>query len=757
MKKTYKLLLLLLSFICLFIVFRLEGSFPTLITSFNMDSAFSFSLENGFYAKDIQVALSLDSPHAEHFQIHYTQDGSLPDLSSPLYEKPLSFKSGKELQAITLKAVVSRNEKILGGPYTATYFVGNNAFSFTNALMVSITAEKEGLFSSETGILYPATDCGPTPEDWKWFETQNCKQRGDEWIRDAHVDIFEPDGSNVISQNIGLCVDGDHGSMTHYPYSLKILAGEEYDESAPAFAYDFFHYYNTRGTQFPHLQNFNNLVFRNGGNEYNAGVSDPAQRGTMLRWNIGSRLADEAGFLVAGARPALLFLNGEFYAATQLLDTYNYYNTGQRLELDKDYIELYKDSERSCTRQGGYEDLYYSYPDIENSPIFEKTEEFNETVSLDDMFLYYAFEVLVNNTDYPKKNYAIWRYLGAEDIANPYTDGKFRFFINDLDCIYDFRYDDDLWTAYFHNIKKDGTLMGSLMQVEEYRIHFLNILCDLMNSGLFSPEHLDTVINEANADFSLIGSSYYTPEDEAKRQQNVSFLKESAFFRLSEVYAFLKETFAPQYPYVLSVKAPAYGSLIHWSTWDMLPSDAAYAGTYYGDYPLTLSCKTNQYRQFSHWLVNGKKMDSEEITLDASLIQNGRIEIELVTKPKETEGLLISEVCADPKNTWIELYNPTASPITLSDYAFSNNVPKWLSFQLPNVVLKPGQIFLTGIDNNGRFQLETGKTIYLLSSSNNTVIDFFQVPNMAKTESYGRLGETDVFRYFATPTKGVPN
>ena len=58
--------------------------------------------------------------------------------------------------------------------------------------------------------------------------------------------------------------------MTHYPYSLKVLAGAEYDPLHPSFTYDVFQYYNTKGTLFPHIQDFNNMVFRNGGNEYNA-------------------------------------------------------------------------------------------------------------------------------------------------------------------------------------------------------------------------------------------------------------------------------------------------------------------------------------------------------------------------------------------------------------------------------------------------------------------------------------------------------
>ncbi|MBO5093586.1 MAG: CotH kinase family protein [Lachnospiraceae bacterium] len=756
-RKKVTLIFIVLIFV-LFFPFLREHLRLSLLTS-DIDDAFSFSLENGFYEGDISVELSLSSTHLRRMRIYYTLDGSNPDTSSPLYDKPLSFSSEDKIKAVTVKAIVcDENQYVIGGPYTATYIIGKNVSTWSNALVVSITSDPSGLYSQENGILYPMADCGPTEEDWSWFKKQNCKQRGDAWIRQAYVDVFEPDGTNVISQGIGLCVDGDHGSMTHYPYSLKVLAGKEYDSAQPDFTYDVFRYYNTKGTEFSHIQNFNNMVFRNGGNEYNAGAADPEQRGTMLRWSIGSRLADEAGYMTAGSRPAIIFLNGELYSVACLQDTYNRHNTAAKTLLNKDQLEIYKSSERACTQKGGYEELYYSYPDIENSPILlaENQKAFEQTVSLEDMFSYYAFEVLINNTDYPKKNYAIWRYNG-DSSEQPYSDGKWRFLINDLDCTYDFRYDDDLWTAYFDNIKEDGTLMGSVIQVEKYKAQFINILCDLMNSGLFDQEHLDTVINEANNDFGLIASHYYTPEDEAKRQQNVALLKESAFARKEKVRGFLEETFTPAFPYALSVKAPRSGSSIRFSTTELTSSDGDFEGQYYGDYPMTLSASCNQYRKFSCWKINGEKVASPEITLDASLIRDGTITVELETIPAGgDEGLIISELCADGENSWIELYNTSDHELNLGEYALSNKVPvRYVKFNLPEITLAPGEVFVAGIDNAGVFQIEAGNILYLVKDR--YVIDHISVPLMARTESYGRYGETNEWRYYVKPTKGTVN
>ena len=104
--------------------------------------------------------------------------------------------------------------------------------------------------------------------------------------------------------------------------------------------------------------------------------------------------------------------------------------------------------------------------------------------------------------------------------------------------------------------RKNGTVMGSLIQIVRYRDCFLNALCDLMNSGLFDREHLETVINQADNAFRLIASYYYSPEDEAKRQQNVNLLRESACSRKRKSTDIYPDTFHPTAPYTLSVRAP---------------------------------------------------------------------------------------------------------------------------------------------------------------------------------------------------------
>ena len=179
MLRHQKIVLILLSFILLFAFLTRQNSLPTRIAAVDVTEAFSFSLENGFYQEDIQIAMSLPFPRFRHMEIRYTLDGSTPHADSPLYTAPITCTAEEEIKAVTVKAIVcDRNQQILGGPYTATYFVGKQINAWTNALVVSITTDADGLYSPEKCILYPMADCGPTPEDWAQFRKQNCKQRG---------------------------------------------------------------------------------------------------------------------------------------------------------------------------------------------------------------------------------------------------------------------------------------------------------------------------------------------------------------------------------------------------------------------------------------------------------------------------------------------------------------------------------------------------------------------------------------------------
>ena len=154
--KHIKKVLFFAAFLCLILYPLSKPRLHSILFQHDIDSNFSFSAENGFYTEDLRVSMTLSSPLLSRMRIYYTLDGSTPDSSSTLYTEPLTFSSTSDIQSVNVRAVVCDNDgKIAGGPYNACYFVGQNAGLWTNALVVSLTSEEEGLYSPETGILYP--------------------------------------------------------------------------------------------------------------------------------------------------------------------------------------------------------------------------------------------------------------------------------------------------------------------------------------------------------------------------------------------------------------------------------------------------------------------------------------------------------------------------------------------------------------------------------------------------------------------------
>lgn len=57
-----------------------------------------YSLGAGFYTSSVTVAITTNEPNAD---IHYTLDGTLPTITSPIYTTPLTITSTKVLKAVT--------------------------------------------------------------------------------------------------------------------------------------------------------------------------------------------------------------------------------------------------------------------------------------------------------------------------------------------------------------------------------------------------------------------------------------------------------------------------------------------------------------------------------------------------------------------------------------------------------------------------------------------------------------------------------
>lgn len=544
------------------------------------EEAFELTLSSGFFGG----------------KIYYTLDGNDPTPESAVYTEPVLIEEGLPDKVTVVKAAVMEGGQ-LGEVYTRTYFVGEGVSELFDVMVVSLSADEEVLYDEETGIFANYQETGENGE----------------WDRPAYIEFYEADGSLMLKQGTGIAVSG-HGSRGFEQKSIKLISSSLYDMDHPTFDYDFFETDMAGNKQ---GQTYNRLVLRNGGSDH---------EGTMIKWNVVSRLAKECGIVCAGARPGILFLNGEYYGIIQLQEKYTAYNVASAIGAQKDDIEKYEPNEVNSSRFGGYYNRLNS--DL-NSP--ERQEKLETSVDMPDMLRHYAANLIMNNVDWPFHNFLSWKCLGTSPSA--YGDDRVRFFLYDLDAVYQDTSEMEIPNIFDYLMEEPITDMTDtfylLMQSDKYRTQFVNMVCDLTSTA-FDASHVIQVMEEEDQKIAHSMDIYYTEEQKLRQQEAVKKAKEAAAKSCEEVHARLQEHLGAANPYTLSVTAPEGCSV----TFSQIQLDAgeSYTGTYYHNYPLTLTAQPEEGQKFCGWLVNGEKIPEQELLLDESY-DAGEMNIQLITEP----------------------------------------------------------------------------------------------------------------------------
>ncbi len=575
------------------VTFVLAAALTGLLRWVVREPAVRFSEEEAFQEEAFELTLRCGLSGGT---IRYTLDGSDPTMQSRIYEGPIPIEAGLPEKVTVVKAAVFQNGEP-GKICTQTYFVGKGVSELFDVMVVSLSADEKVLYDEETGIL------------------ANYGEEGEngEWDRPAYVEFYEPDGTRMLAQGTGIAISG-HGSREFAQKSFKLISDSVYDPEHPTFEYDFFETDmagNEKG------QSYNRLVLRNGGSDH---------EGTMLKWNVVSRLGKDSGMVCAGARPGILFLNGSYYGIIQLQEKYTRYNIAHAIGAQKDDIEKYEPNEINSARFGGY---YNQLRQDLNDP--KRMESLERQVDMTDMMKHYAVNLIMNNVDWPYHNFLSWKC--AETSSSAYGDGKVRFFLYDLDAVYQdttgYEVPDEFAYLMEEPVEDATDTLYLLMQSELYRTRFVNMVCDL-TATVYQEDHVLRLIEEE--DEKLAGSMelYYTEEERMRQQAAVDRMKEAAEESGIRVHEGLQEYLKAADPYTLRLELPD-GIQVSFSE-IRLKGGESYTGTYYHNYPLTLTAEPENGQEFYGWLVNGEEVRTAELLLDESCTAD-EMYIQLITEP----------------------------------------------------------------------------------------------------------------------------
>lgn len=525
--------------------------------------------------------------------IYYTLNGDTPTTESDVYTAPVRVEAGLPMATTVVKAMVVRGG-VESSVYTQTYFVGQGVSELFDTMVVSLTTDQANLYDEQTGIF----------TNWDQVNDENGT-----WERPAYIEFYEQDGTPMIAQGTGIAVSG-HGSRGFDQKSIKLIASKKYDMDHPKFDYDFFETDmagNTTG------QSYNRLVLRNGGSDH---------EGTMIKWNVVSRLGKEAGIICAGARPGVLFVNGEYYGIIQLQEKYTRYNVSAAIGSRKNDITKFEPNEVNSSRFGEYYGKLHA--DL-NDP--ERQASLEASVDMTDMLRHYAVNCIMNNIDWPFHNFLSWKCDTGTN--SDYADGKVRFFLYDLDGVYGDTSNNEVSNVFDYLMQEpveDMTdTLSLLMQSDKYRTQFVNMVCDL-TSTTFAADHVLQIIDEEDQKIAHSMALYYTDAERARQQAAVDDMKESAAESCVVVHAGLQNNLGAADPYTLKLQVPD-GLSVAFSQ-IRLSGETEYEGVYYHNYPLTLAVNDDGGHAY-HWMVNGVQADGSELLLDSSYTDN-ELDIQLV-------------------------------------------------------------------------------------------------------------------------------
>jgi hypothetical protein len=457
--------------------------------------------------------------------------------------------------------------------------------------VVSLVTDRKHFFDPNTGIYV----CGNTPGC-------NYAQGGDAWERPVHVEFFETNGLRVIAQESGVRMHGN----TSFGFPIKALR---------------LHPLNQKGTGpfryqiFPDLPiyEFHRLLLRPSGHDHYL---------TMMRDGLMQNLVRELGLDLQGYRPAVVFLNGEFWGLHNLQEAYekNYFahhHPGVDPEAI-DYLEGYSPGAFTYEGDSAWFDqliLFLQTHDLRQATNFAVVQSFMEVDNYRDYKIVETF-------------YYRWD-IGNQRVWRPRTpDGRLRWILFDCDVgfggfwsqppeapwtfnmlAYNLETNGP-WTHYRpgndHNAPSITFQLRALMTNPDFKRDFINRCADLMNTTL-ATARLTNFITRMAAEIAPVMAEHCArwrfPADYTTWSNNVEFLKQFAIQRPEYMRRHLTNQFGLRgwVNVSLSVNDTNAG-VIRLNTLRLAaPPSAPWSGIYFRDNPVTFTAEPRPGYRFKNW------------------------------------------------------------------------------------------------------------------------------------------------------------
>lgn len=577
-----------------------------------------FSCQGGFYNQTFELTLSAE----DDCSIYYTLDGSTPTAESLHYDhsiwvynrsdEPNCYRSIPNVitdylnrmneivtepvdKAFVVRAVAMDAEGRTSEVITQTYFVELD--QYRNQCVASIVMDPEDLFGDDgifvTGYGYDLWYMdnrewamqhpkGTTNVVWEVEPKPNFGERGDEWEREGHVEIWN--NAVLMNQEAGIRIGGSSSRDTVFK-RLSIFARDVYS--------------GNRMFDLPIFEKkkAHSIALRNG--FLNALVP---------------MLVKDRDIAVLQSCPATLFLNGEYWGETFLSEKYHssfFAETYGINETQIQYLKIGRYYRLSEHERSIYEEELTDYVQNHDLADPEIYAEFCQRADVQSYIDFLCTNIYADNEDMCETlNLLLWRTNEAEGEGS--GDGRWRWGLYDMDLRWgEYRQAQQHEPDYAVNTFTTPYLH---MYVDLSSYDTMFIYQALRKNADFCKQFVLTFMDLVNVNFR--------PENVMRQMAEWGMREETAveFFtnRSDYIVPLLAEEFGLKGTLeivTLATNDPNAGRIkLNTITPDL--SQGQWRGQYYTDYPLTLSAEASEGYRLAGWEVNGMLMSAPEIEVE---------------------------------------------------------------------------------------------------------------------------------------------
>jgi len=430
------------------------------------------------YSLDCEDDLKAFTPYRENQQIHLKDTtASYVGYTAKLLVEKYENRVKPRIPTVggrVLRACVTDGTNF-GPVMTQTYFVMPDIADYDDILFMNITLDPDD-FTGEDGIYAVISD------DIFAYRPQ-C---------DGYMEIFDAEAGTSAAQYVRLTMNGN-GSLSFCQKSMRVSVREKDTLlDGGTLSFDLFDG-DAVDAQGQPITEFKTFVLRNSGND--------ASR-AHFRDALMQRLSASLNACTQAYRPALLFINGEFWGLYNVRERYStdyfYRHFGilpENLVMLETISPLLTDSWNTpyALNEGeeGDEQDFYDLVDYAAAHDMKNPEHFawvEARMDLDNFTDFFIASCYLANTDWPGNNIKVWRCKNPADPSG--MDTRWRWVLSDMDfgIGHSTSADQQMFT---HALTEDtvcGKLMTRLLRNTAFRLRFADRAAELCNT-VYSPEN----------------------------------------------------------------------------------------------------------------------------------------------------------------------------------------------------------------------------------------------------------------------------